>query len=371
MNLVHLLASPFVGGPERQVLGLARHLPSSYRNIFLSFPEHGLSAAVLNQARKDGFEAHPLIHNTPHLGKASRELIAWLRRLKADVVICNGYKPDLVGWYAARRVGVPAISVSHGWTGVTWKVKLYEALDRLVLRGMDKVVCVSQAQADRARAAKVPEKKLTVIRNAIGQEAFAPPDLAYRDKIRGFFPRPPRLIVGSAGRLSPEKGFGQMVDVARTLAPEFPDLGFIHFGEGPLRGEIAQAIFVAGLEGRFILAGFHGEVGKYLPFMEVCVLPSFTEGLPVILLEAFAAGTPVVATAVGGTPEVVDDGINGFLAPSGDVRALTEGIRRLLCDETLRRQMAARGQGKVRDHFTFPALAQAYHELLQGLVRRR
>src|SRR5688572_4312712 len=102
MNLVHLLASPFLGGPERQVLGLARHLPAHYRNFFLSFPEQGKCKALVDQARSDGFTAHALTHNTPHVARAARELMSELRNLRADVVLCNGYKPDLVGWYAAR-----------------------------------------------------------------------------------------------------------------------------------------------------------------------------------------------------------------------------------------------------------------------------
>src|SRR5690242_19774803 len=110
MNLVHLLASPFVGGPERQVLGLARHLPSSIRSTFVSFPERGLAKAVLDRARSDGFEAHALTHNAPRIGAATRELAGLLRRLQADVLLCNGYKPDVLGWYAARRAGVPVVS---------------------------------------------------------------------------------------------------------------------------------------------------------------------------------------------------------------------------------------------------------------------
>ncbi|MFO0968199.1 MAG: glycosyltransferase [Gemmataceae bacterium] len=371
MNLVHLLASPFVGGPERQVLGLARHLPHSYRNIFVSFPERGLSRAVLERARQDGFEAHALEHNAPRIGKATRELARLLRRVQADVVLCNGYKPDVLGWYAARRAGIPVVAVSHGWTGVTFKVRCYETLDRWVLRWMDRVICVSAAQAERVKRAGAPQDKVVVIRNAIGTEAFGSPDLAYREKLRSFFAKPPRLIVGSAGRLSPEKGFGLLVQAARRLAPRWPDVGFVHFGDGPLRGEMAQAIFVAGLEDRFILAGFHTDVGRYLPHLDLCVLPSYTEGLPVILLEAFAAGVPAVATAVGGTPEVIDDGADGILVPSGAVDALGAGIERLLGDEALRRGMGERGRSKVREQFTFAAMSAAYQQVLQEVVARR
>src|SRR4051812_8777685 len=114
MNIVHLLASPFLGGPERQALGLAGALPAGYRTTFLSFAERGLARPFLERARADGFEAIELTANAPHLLRAASEVAEHLRRVRADVVCCSGYKPDLVGWRAARRVGVPVVAILHG-----------------------------------------------------------------------------------------------------------------------------------------------------------------------------------------------------------------------------------------------------------------
>src|SRR5690348_10827193 len=119
MNIVHLLASPFVGGPERQVLGLAGALPPECRTAFLSFAERGLARPFLDRARREGFEAVELRQNFPRLGRAVAEVARHLRRLDADVLCASGYKPDLVGWRAARRAGVPVVAIAHGWTGVT------------------------------------------------------------------------------------------------------------------------------------------------------------------------------------------------------------------------------------------------------------
>src|SRR3954466_15253420 len=103
MNIVHLMASPFLGGPERQALGLAQALPAGYRTSFLSFAERGHARPFLQRARADGFEAIELKENFPHLGRAIAEVAGELRRLKADVLCCSGYKPDLIGWRGARR----------------------------------------------------------------------------------------------------------------------------------------------------------------------------------------------------------------------------------------------------------------------------
>ena len=218
MNIVHLMASPFVGGPERQVLGLARALPVPFRTVFLSFAERGLSKAFLQRAELDGFETVMLRENAPHVFRAAAEIAAQLRHHRAEVLCCNGYKPDLIGWLAARRAGVPVVAIAHGWTAATWKVRVNEALDRLVLHGMDCTVCVSEAQAAKVRRVGVPSSRIRVIRNAVATAPFDEPDPLYRGKLREFFSWRPTAIIGAAGRLSPEKGFEQFIDAAAAGA---------------------------------------------------------------------------------------------------------------------------------------------------------
>src|SRR5258708_10723879 len=175
MHIVHLMASPFVGGPERQVLGLARHLPAPFRTSFLSFAERGLARPFLDAARQQGCEAIELRHNASRIFASIAEVAGELCQRRADLLCCSGYKPDLIGWRAARRAGIPVISISHGWTAAAFRVRMYEVLDRLALRWMDAVVCVSQAQARKVRRALVPERKAVVIPDAIGTESFPPP----------------------------------------------------------------------------------------------------------------------------------------------------------------------------------------------------
>lgn len=370
MMIVHLMASPFFGGPERQMVGLARHLPASYESAFLSFAEGGACRALLEQARAHGFEAVALEHNYPHLQRAAREIAGHLRRLNADVLCCSGYKPDIIGWLAARRAGIPAVAVSHGWTAATLKVRLNEALDRRVLRWMDHVACVSAAQAVKVRRAGVPPERVTVIRNAIDAVARAP-DPIDQHRLREFFATPPERIVGAAGRLSPEKGFDQLVEAAAIVRRTDPGVGFVVFGDGPLRAALTQQIAGRGLQDRFILAGFHTDLEAFLPHLHLLTLPSYTEGLPVIVLEALAAGTPVVATAVGGTPEVIEDGVSGYLVPAGDPAALARRIRDVLRDDDRRRELGRRGRARVQSEFSLEVQSAAYQRLFESLAGKR
>jgi glycosyltransferase involved in cell wall biosynthesis len=371
MVVVHLLASPFFGGPERQVLGLARALPPHYRTVFLSFAERGLSAPFLEKARRYGLESVCLRYNTPFLRRAANEIAGHLRRVGARVLCCSGYKPDVIGWLAARQVGIPVVSISHGWTAVTLKVRFNEILDRLVLHGMDRVVCVSEGQAVKVRRAGVAPNRVVVIRNAVGRESFQEPDSRYRQEMLGMFPLAPCLLVGAAGRLSPEKGFDQLVEAARVVLKSHLAAGVVLFGEGPMREALTRRVAEYGLGERFVFAGFHGDLEKYLPNLDVFVQPSFTEGLPVAVLEASAAGLPVVATAVGGTPEVVADEITGFLVPAGRPDALAETVGKLLEDAALRQRLGGQGRRRVEESFTFEAQSVRYQRLFadMGITR--
>jgi glycosyltransferase involved in cell wall biosynthesis len=370
VTIVQLAASPFLGGPERQLLGLASALPDECRTVFLSFAEGGRCQALLDEARRQGFEAVALQSNAPRWFRAAAEIADHVRRVEADVLCCNGYKPDIIGWLAARRAGVPVVSISHGWTGATLKVRLNEALDRLVLQWMDATVCVSEAQADRVRSAGISPAKIAVIRNAVQVEAFAQPDPKYRAEMHGWFARRPAWIVGAAGRLSPEKGLEQFVEAAALVRDALPGAGFVLFGDGPRRAAIERGIVARGLEGYFVLAGFRTDVQAFLPWLDVAVLSSHVEGLPVFVLEAMAAGVPVVATAVGGTPEAVVEGVTGHLVPPGDPPRLAECVRGLLGDEARRRSFGERGRQRVAEQFTFAAQSAAYLRLFEKLIGR-
>lgn len=349
------------------MLGLAHSLPQTDQTLFLSFTEGGRCRQFLSTVRHHGFEAIGLTYDKPRLWAAVREIAAHLENFDADVLCCHGYKANILGRMAARRRKIPVVAVARGWTGESFKVRLYERLDRFHLRWMDRVVCVSEAQAAKVRRAGVRPDRIRVIYNAIDPSRFHDPDERYRAKLLRYFRQPRTHVIGAAGRLSPEKGFSVLVSAAERVLREHPSAGFVLFGEGPERAALQQQINAAGLGQSFVLAGFRADLDRFLPHFDLLVLPSYTEGMPNVVLEAFGAGVPVVATAVGGTPEVIDDGANGYLVPPGDADKMAERIGAAVDNADALPEMGRRGRMCVQEKFGFAMQAHLYHELFSEL----
>jgi glycosyltransferase involved in cell wall biosynthesis len=370
VRLVHLTASTFFGGPERQMLGLACALPEHVRTTFICFPEGGRHAAFLNEVRLHGFPAFALSADFPRIVTAVRQLVSLLNGTACDVLLCHGYKAHILGRLAARWAGIPAIAVSRGWTGETRRVRVYEWLDRRHLQFMDHVVCVSDGQAAKVRQwCGVPSNQLTVIRNSARLSAFENRDPLARRRLLSFFPADSGIsqVVLAAGRLSPEKGFGVLVEAAETICRDNPRAGIVLFGEGMLRPELERRIAALGLDRRFLMPGFRTDLDALIGAADTVVLPSYTEGLPNVALEASAAGVPVVATAVGGTPEAISDGESGYLVPPGQPLAIASRVSELLRDEGLRKRFGAAGPERMRARFTFEAQAAEYLRLFDRM----
>ncbi len=368
MRIAHLMASPFVGGPEHQVLGLACAMRESHESIFLTFAEGGRARPFVDRVKLAGFEAVELRENWPHYFRAAREVADALGSSQATILCTSGYKPDIIGLRAARLAGIPAVAIAHGWTGATWKVRLNESLDRWTMRRFDAVVGVSHAQSMKLVAAGIATDKIATIPNAIAMDRFSVPAAGGREFLARMFPREVKFVVAAAGRLSPEKGFDIFIAAAAQIAQVRNDVGFVVFGEGPLREELTQLIKSNSLEERFILAGFHANLETVLPAADIFVISSLTEGLPVVLLEAFLAGVPVVATAVGGIPEVIENGTDGFLVPSGNAEQLALRIMDLLENPSLSEQMKIAGPRKIAAEYNTQLQAERYSTLLTLLT---
>lgn len=370
VTIMHLRASNFVGGPEKQILEhFARLDTAQFRPVLGTFVVPGASDPLGDEARKRGFNTVQFTSLSPLNPGAILHVVRTIRQKNVAILCTHGYKPNILGFFAAKLCGVPAIAISRGWTWESPKIRFYEALDRFFLRYVNHVVAVSGGQQEKIIACGVPHKRVSVIHNAINLDDCPP---AASINIRHQLGLPDdALIVASAGRLSPEKNYAGMIEAAREVAKHNSKVYFVIFGEGVLRQELEGKIVSTGLSGRFLLPGFRTDLQAVLHDIDIFMLPSFTEGLPNVVLEAFSARKPVVATSVGGTPEVVQDGVSGYLTKPDEPAKMAGHVLDLASNEHLRRSMGIAGNEYIREHFSFESQTRDYEELYDEVTKSR
>jgi glycosyltransferase involved in cell wall biosynthesis len=170
-------------------------------------------------------------------------------------------------------------------------------------------------------------------------------------------------MVTHVGRLVPVKAQDVLVSAASKVLESLPDARFVIIGGGPLHDQLARQIEEAGIQDKFFLLGWRTDIPDVLAASDLFALTSLQEGMPLAILEAMSAGCPVVATEVGGIPEVVRDGITGLLVPPGDADALAEAILKILTDPERAKELAARGQRLVEHEYSTQAWARRWEAL--------
>jgi glycosyltransferase involved in cell wall biosynthesis len=258
-------------------------------------------------------------------------------------------------------------------------MKFYAALDKSFLNRFDRVIAVSDTVKQQILNCNISAKKVLAIYNGIDIHRFK--NQEKWDSLRkevGIHKN--SKVIGTVGRLSAEKGHINLVKTAEKLLQECAEVVFLIVGDGPLRQnleadscQLAEKIHVKSGNGKppFIFAGVRRNMQDVYALMDVFVLPSLTEGLPMALLEAMAAKKPVVATRVGAVPRVIADGRSGLLVPAGDVDALAEAIIRLMKDPQEAGRLAQRGHERVKKDFSSQTMTQRYIEVYQEVLGMR
>jgi sugar transferase (PEP-CTERM/EpsH1 system associated) len=288
-----------------------------------------------------------------------RRLRSLFREIRPDIVHTHQIGALFYAGLAARGAGVPlVVHTEHGkhyasrrrtrWLG--WFAGLYAA----------QFFCVSEDIAAEVRACRVvPDRKLSVVPNGINTDRFR--DRSGAQSLRRSLGIPLEApVLGSLGRLTEVKRQDLLLDAFSQVRRRVPDAHLLLVGDGPLMGDLRRHSCRLGLEEVIHFAGYQPEPARYLAAMDVFALSSRSEGMPLVVLEAWASSVPVVATAVGGLPDLIDPGRTGELVPPGDPTALAEAVARLLEDPQLRSELGEGGYRKVTAHYEVRHMARTY-----------
>jgi glycosyltransferase involved in cell wall biosynthesis len=364
LSIAHVLPSFHVGGQERVALDLARtQLGQGHRVSAFSIMA-GAEGPLAEDFRAAGIPTWavtkgPRVDPTQPLRLAAR-----LRRAGVDVVHTHNPMALIYGAPAGKLARAIVVHTKHGAN---------EERDRRVLlrraagRLCDAFVAVSRITAEQARAARdVAERKLSIIPNGIDLGRFGPDPRARAEVRAELTIEADAWVVGMVARAD-----DAVKNQSLLLAALAPALGrarrLVFCGDGPSVGDLARKAGQLGVASWVHLLGGRKDVPRVLAALDVFALSSRTEGLPLVLPEAMATGLPIVATAVGGIPDVIDEGETGFLVPSQDEAALRARLAELDADRERARTLGARARAVALERYSLARMSEAYLALYRRL----
>jgi len=291
----------------------------------------------------------------------------FIKRNNIDIVQTHGYKSNFYAVWATLFENVPLIATCHPWIKISRRVKMYAKLDRVLLRKFDRIVAISEEVKQEILNAGIPDKKIATIDNGINVGRFE--KQFDQKKIRKQFDIPmTSTVIGTVGRLSFEKGHNILLEAAEKIIKKYPATFFIIAGDGKLKDELKRKAKQLKIEKHLILPGLINDIPGLLSILDIFVLPSLTEGLPMALLEAMAAKKPVVAARVGSIPKLIVPDETGLLVEPGDVSSLAKSIIELLTGKNKAARLAENGYRIIVAKFSSEAMARKYMNIYDMLL---
>ena len=368
IRVLTLIESPTVTGPARNIIEFGRlglvaeaGLPA-VETMVVTYWRGAGESPVAAAARNAGLLVATILERR----RWDTGVIPQLRRIIAD------YRPDILesrnikSHFLVRMLGLhkryPWVAWNHGYTERDWLDRAYSQLDRWSLQAAFRVVTVCRPFAETLERRGIDRRKITILHNFV--KPFVPAPTEDVEGLRRSLGVQNQAVILAVGRLSSEKGHAILLQAAARLEKmnEAPDFRVVVVGDGPEQENLQRLTARLGIGQRIVMEGFQPDVRPYYCLSTLLALPSYSEGSPNVVLEAMAAGLPIAATAAGGVPEILEDGVTGLMVTPGDPQAMAEAILRILRDKALASRLAAAARSCAQSKYT----PQAYRRSLTG-----
>lgn len=382
-RILHLITRLDRGGSaENTVLTVSGLQRKGYHVTLVSGQtlDPSLKLAELDWQRGEGWTEIPqLVRRINPIRdiKAFFKIYALIKRGRFQIVHTHSSKAGILGRLAAKLVGVPIVvhtphgHVFYGYYGRILS-HLFLLLERIWAEFTDRIVTLTERGKQEHIQLKVaPANKFTVIPSGVEFKDFLEVQKGSPALRQELGLASGERIVGSVGRFVPIKGYRYFLEAAKEIVEQRSDVLFLSVGDGPLEQELKAFAEASGIASRVVFAGYRKDVAEIMALMDVFVLPSLNEGMGKVLVEAMAEGKPVVATKVGGIPELVSDNLTGILCPPKDSHALAEAILKLLRNKELARRMGAEGRKRVYPQYDAKVMVEKIERLYAELMREK
>ena len=369
MRILHLISSKGLYGAERVVIELSKGLKKIkdcrpiigvINNTYNSHVE------MIDEANESQVESVVFPCSSQFDFKTILLIRKYVKANNIDLIHCHGYKSNFYGLFASGS-GVRTISTNHNWLTSHWKLKIYCFLDSLWMRYFNEIVAVSDEVKKDMMRYKVPRRKIHIIDNGIDPDRFDLTDSG--EAVRREFDLDRSVnVIGIIGNLGYEKGHQYLLMAAKEIVEIEKAVKILIIGGGSLRTHLENETARLGLSNNVIFAGYRKDIPDIISALDIFVIPSVKEGLPMVLLEAMAAKKPVVASKVGAIPKVILDDSLGILVEPGNVSQLTQAILSLINDVDKAKQTGLNGYNRVKEFFSSDVMAGNYYSLYKEIL---
>ncbi len=358
MRVLQIISTIGYYGAESVVSGLAGDLHSRGVGVAVCIltSRTQRSCVVADKALQLGIPALEICCSGKFDWQAIRALRRFIREQKITIIHAHNYKSNFYALLAACGLNMRFISTCHNWTNATRSLRFYAALDRMVLHRFSRTIAVSGPIARSLLAAGVPPERIFRIDNGIDLQQFENISVALSSEI----------TAGTASRLVPEKGLADLLQAAKEILAQYQNVRFLIAGEGPARAQLEKLATELGIDSHVTFSGFCTDMPRFYAAIDVFVLPSHNEGMPMSVLEAMAASKPVIVTRVGELPRMITEE-TGFLIVPGDRDALCKALAILIEDRELRTKMGHAAAQRAQESFSLRSMADSYFNIYQEI----
>ena len=368
IKIVFFVHTYGLGGLENMVTNLVNALdPDLFECTILSFAP---LVPLQNRVNTDRVRVVSLNKKGGNNPMLIYRIFRFLRSTGTHIVQTHNWGTVLEGILAAKLARVPA--VIHAERGTIEGKKRNVVLQNFLWNYANQVLAVSNAHRQRiVDVVGFPFEKIRPIYNGVDSAVFFPRSeekLVIRKKL-GL--NPEDICIGTVGSLRSVKNQALLLTACKKNLPHAPNMQIVLAGDGPLKKDLVAKAQALGLDKNVHFVGARNDIPEVLNAFDIFVLPSLREGMPNAVLEAMSCGVPVIATSVGGVPEVIEDNKSGILVPSQDEEALEAALADLIREVGKRRRLGTAGRRRVLAHFSLEKMVQEYHALYQSLVPRK
>ncbi|MGR3301541.1 MAG: glycosyltransferase [Candidatus Scalindua sp.] len=368
INVIHLVDELTIGGLEKILTTIVLNLDRKKYNVSVwCLREGGFFA---NKLVKEGIDVKILHISTSRNPLSIHKLYKLLKNRKFDLIHTHAYSAGTIGRISAFLAGVPVI-ISHNHSVYDYYNKYYHFVEWLLCLITDKIICVSDiVKKFTNETQRINANKLITIHNGIDSVCSVTGKEASDIRKKLGIPHN-HTVISTIAHMEEHKGIKYLLESASLLLQSRNDISFLLVGEGALKEELKILCADLKIEKNVIFAGERSDISEILSLTDIFVLPSLREGLGLAILETMACGKPVIATNVGGIPEIVKDGVSGILVSPRDPEALHTAMKELLDDKEMQKKMGANGEKVCNEKFNSKVMVGQIENLYDFLLCKK